>query len=904
MKTKSVLALLAVMLLCFALTACGTQPTDYDAVLAGAFDKLFEGVDKSAVTDNLTFPDSVESEGCTVSVSYKSGNATIISRSGIVSRSDTEQTVTITVTLEAGGSQLVRTVDFTVSADTSEATQKKLREAYNSLFSGTDVKAVTGDIPLMTELDGITVKYESDKPSVIDNAGHVTRTENDETVRLSVTLSLDGQTLTNTATLTVLGIPTYDPIGNITETGKYSSRGKVIASISNTFILADGTGKIPVYSPLASNVKVGESYVVTGEVIRYANAFEFQNITLEPYDGEIVLSEEEPAVLTPALAAAIKDEVNITCRYIEVQGEIYKSGSYIDMRLDGINGIELSPKYSSAFTDYLGKHVILRGICFGVNGGSQLFIQTLVTEIRLRGSADISPSSIQIVGGAEKLNIGSVTQFSVKYQPDGTNYNKAVSWSSSDNSVLSVDGFGVVTAKAVGQATLSAKTANGKSASLSLTVAVLQDIAAETVYTDIFLKSAKVGSTCKIVPLYLPENANTGKKVTYSTGDASVASVDENGVVTGISEGKTTLTITLENGYTYTEPLSVRKNLLNGYENTPQSASATVYAKQLESDNYKELVNAATVLRNREIANSPYKRDRNFNDFPLYKNSKGTKNVRTTEELYSALQAGFVPAFPVSGTKAEYFFGQAKEILRNIVTDDMSDIQKLRAIYDYISENGTYDNSSLKTVKADTRYTFCIDYLEGFFEEGRSVCAGFSRVFVVLCRIEGIEAVRVYDDGHAWDDVKLDGKWYTFCTTWSQIRLEGSKTEYVSYLTFGARLTYCNTSFTVSEASVSAEILKASANGYSISDSFKTQSVYGTDYDYYIDSQEELNAVFGAVKKAGISGNYYIPLASSQFTVNEAAMRKALNTSGISGSFSWVTEKATGVTYTTVIING
>lgn len=57
----------------------------------------------------------------------------------------------------------------------------------------------------------------------------------------------------------------------------------------------------------------------------------------------------------------------------------------------------------------------------------------------------------------------------------------------------------------------------------------------------------KVGDTERLVPTILPEKA-TNKNVTYSSSDESVATVDENGVVTAVGTGTATITATTEDG--------------------------------------------------------------------------------------------------------------------------------------------------------------------------------------------------------------------------------------------------------------------------------------------------------------------------------------------------------------------
>lgn len=66
----------------------------------------------------------------------------------------------------------------------------------------------------------------------------------------------------------------------------------------------------------------------------------------------------------------------------------------------------------------------------------------------------------------------------------------------------------------------------------------------------------KVGNTLQLSATVVPGNA-TNKKVVYSSSDNSIATVDENGVVTGLKAGKVTITATAE-GTTVSASIEIR----------------------------------------------------------------------------------------------------------------------------------------------------------------------------------------------------------------------------------------------------------------------------------------------------------------------------------------------------------
>ncbi|MBO4625420.1 MAG: Ig-like domain-containing protein [Bacteroidales bacterium] len=126
--------------------------------------------------------------------------------------------------------------------------------------------------------------------------------------------------------------------------------------------------------------------------------------------------------------------------------------------------------------------------------------------------------------------------------PDDAN-NKSVTWSSNKTGVATVDENGKVTAVDGGEATITVTTANGKTATCEVTVTV----PVESVTLDHSSLDLEVGDTAQLTATVNPSNA-TNKKVTWSSGDNSIAKVDETGKVTATGVGSITITVTTEDG--------------------------------------------------------------------------------------------------------------------------------------------------------------------------------------------------------------------------------------------------------------------------------------------------------------------------------------------------------------------
>ena len=115
---------------------------------------------------------------------------------------------------------------------------------------------------------------------------------------------------------------------------------------------------------------------------------------------------------------------------------------------------------------------------------------------------------------------------------------KTVEWSTSSESVATVVN-GVVTAVAEGEATITAKV-GGLSATCAVKV-TKSVIAVTSVTLNKSSLSLTKGQSETLVATVKPDNA-TDKAVTWSSGDATTASVSQSGLVTALKSGKVTIT--------------------------------------------------------------------------------------------------------------------------------------------------------------------------------------------------------------------------------------------------------------------------------------------------------------------------------------------------------------------------
>ncbi len=169
--------------------------------------------------------------------------------------------------------------------------------------------------------------------------------------------------------------------------------------------------------------------------------------------------------------------------------------------------------------------------------------------------------SIAIKNVITEMLKGKSEKLEVIFDPDNTTDPRDIEWSSSDEDVAIVDENGVVTALKAGEVTITAKSSmeGVEPATIKFTVkevnigSVLID---KDEYTD---KDLRVGDEFYLSYSLNPEEATDNYTYKWLSSDDSIATIDENGKVTALKEGKVvfTLFVVSEYGEEYTDTFEV-----------------------------------------------------------------------------------------------------------------------------------------------------------------------------------------------------------------------------------------------------------------------------------------------------------------------------------------------------------
>ena len=151
------------------------------------------------------------------------------------------------------------------------------------------------------------------------------------------------------------------------------------------------------------------------------------------------------------------------------------------------------------------------------------------------------------------VRAGDVIRLNATITPHNAT-DRTLTWTSSNPSVASVDTVGRVIGERAGTATITATAPNGRTARATITVTSL--VEATSVRVSPSSQSIIEGEVVYLTATVSPSNA-TDRSVDWHSSNASIASVNQNGRVTGLRAGTATITATTSNGRTARATITV-----------------------------------------------------------------------------------------------------------------------------------------------------------------------------------------------------------------------------------------------------------------------------------------------------------------------------------------------------------
>ena len=196
---------------------------------------------------------------------------------------------------------------------------------------------------------------------------------------------------------------------------------------------------------------------------------------------------------------------------------------------------------SNAFS-YPGKLNI-----YGISG---TYAETFANENNIKfTNREVNASKVELNESQITLNEGDTYNFIMSVTPD--DFTDAVTWESTDTDVVTVTETGVIKAVGTGTATIKLTVGN---VSTSCRITVLQQVT--SILLDRSSLSLDSADNYQLSAYIYPSTASN-KNVVWESSDPSVATIDDNGMVTALKKGTTKITVKATDGSNVTDSCTV-----------------------------------------------------------------------------------------------------------------------------------------------------------------------------------------------------------------------------------------------------------------------------------------------------------------------------------------------------------
>jgi len=106
----------------------------------------------------------------------------------------------------------------------------------------------------------------------------------------------------------------------------------------------------------------------------------------------------------------------------------------------------------------------------------------------------------------------------------------------------------------------------------------------------------------------------------------------------------------------------------------------------------------------------------------------------------------------------QFVLSSAEKIVSENITADMSDIEKVKILHDWVCEHTSYGNDDPNAIEQRNDV--------GVFMGREVVCEGYTRTLNLLLNAADIETYYVGSSDHAWNIVKVNGNYFHVDATW------------------------------------------------------------------------------------------------------------------------------------------
>lgn len=203
-------------------------------------------------------------------------------------------------------------------------------------------------------------------------------------------------------------------------------------------------------------------------------------------------------------------------------------------------------------------------------------------------------------------------------------------------------------------------------------------------------------------------------------------------------------------------------------QNANQAIFNEIYTKDAYNAIRQSIVDITEITSNTDEYgyNADYKYahyiDKDFTFNSPGRTDEAMKSVVSTFSGYYSFTFGFepttknlhdYPGYRICMPQVHKYFEPANKATDNFVAEisGLTDKEKVKRIADYICDRVAYKDENVAGINRVFTETPPVN----------AICGTYSNAFVYLCQRAEIPCISVVDDIHAWNEVYVDGKWYT-----------------------------------------------------------------------------------------------------------------------------------------------
>ena len=105
-------------------------------------------------------------------------------------------------------------------------------------------------------------------------------------------------------------------------------------------------------------------------------------------------------------------------------------------------------------------------------------------------------------------------------------------------------------------------------------------------------------------------------------------------------------------------------------------------------------------------------------------------------------------------------------VYNELITDNMTDYDKIKIIHDYIIDNSVYDEQRANNLYNDYQGEFSSNIATGPLLQGHGICSGYTDAMKLFLDKMNIPNYKISSENHIWNLVYINNKWLHLDLTW------------------------------------------------------------------------------------------------------------------------------------------